>query len=202
MGELSLEAVWARYRRAKARRRAGRASGGTATPTRCRSVAPASIRHSRPGANPAERLFDGTALDAVDQLGASLLAELTPPCSQWFGLIPGREVGPLERGLVAEALDDVTRTVQAHFDRSNFAVEMHQALLDLVTVGNATLLFEEAPLGGLSAFRLTAVPMSEIAFEAGPDGQIDGHFRERSLPLDVLRARFPEAELPKSIVAS
>jgi hypothetical protein len=37
--------------------------------------------------------------------------------------------------------------------------------------------------------------MNEIVFEAGPDGQIDGHFRERSLPLDVLQARFPGAEL-------
>ena len=141
-------------------------------------------------------MFDGTALDAVDQLGASLLAELTPPGSQWFGLVPGQAIGPLERGLFAEALDGVTQTIQTHFDRSNFAVEMHQALLDLVTVGNATLLFEEAPIGSLSAFRLTAVPMSEIAFEAGPDGQIDGHFRERCLSLDVLRARFPDAELP------
>ena len=202
MGELSLEAVWARYQRAKLRRRAWeglwRDCYSYALPQRGAGLDPA----SRPGANPAERLFDSTALDAVDQLGASLLAELTPPSSQWFGLVPGREVGPLERGLLAEALDEVTRTVQGHFDRSNFAVEMHQALLDLVTVGNATLLFEEAPLGGVSAFRLTAVPMSEIAFEAGPDGQIDGHFRDRSLPLDVLRARFPEAVLPKSIVAS
>ncbi len=201
MGELSLEAVWARYRRAKLRRRAWeglwRDCYTYALPQRGAGLDPA----SRPGGNPAERLFDSTALDAVDQLGASLLAELTPPGSQWFGLVPGRAVGPLERGLVAEALDNVTHTVQGHFDRSNFAVEMHQALLDLVTVGNATLLFEEAPLGGLSAFRLSAVPMGEIAFEAGPDGHIDGHFRDRSLPLDVLRARFPDAALPTSAIA-
>jgi hypothetical protein len=199
MGELSLEAVWARYQRAKARRRPWeglwrdcylyalpqRGAGFDAT--------------LRPGANPAEHLFDGTALDAVDQLGASLLAELTPPGSQWFGLVPGRAIGPLERGLLADALDGVTQTVQMHFDRSNFAVEMHQALLDLVTVGNATLLFEEAPLGSFSAYRLTAVPMGEIAFEAGPDGQIDGHFRERCLSLDLVRAKFPDAELPNSL---
>jgi Bacteriophage head to tail connecting protein len=53
----------------------------------------------------------------------------------------------------------------------------------------------------LSAFRLSAVPMGEITFEAGPDGQIDGHFRERSLPLDVLLARFPGAELPNGVSA-
>lgn len=198
MGDLSLDAVWSRYQRAKQRRRCWeslwRECYTFALPQRGSGFS----SEIRPGANPVERLFDGTALDGVEQLAASLLAELTPPWSQWFGLIPGRDIGSIERGAVAEALDRVTQTIQAHFDRSNLAVEIHQAFSDLVTVGSATLLFEEAPVGGLSAFRLTAVPMSEILFEAGPDGQIDGHFRERSLPLDLLQVRFPGCELPKS----
>ena len=201
MGDLSLDAVWSRYQRAKQRRRCWeglwRECYTYALPQRGTGFG----AEFRPGANPVERLFDGTALDGVEQLGASLLAELTPPWSQWFGLIPGRDVGPLQRGAVAEALDRVTQTIQAHFDRSNFAVEIHQCFLDLVTVGSATLLFEEAPIGGMSAFRLSAVPMNEIVFEAGPDGQIDGHFRERSLPLDLIQARFPGAEL-KAATAS
>ena len=45
----------------------------------------------------ADGLFDGTAPDAVEQLAASLLAELTPPWSQWFGFRPGHDVGPDER---------------------------------------------------------------------------------------------------------
>ena len=174
MGDLSLDAVWSRYQRAKQRRRCWeslwRECYTYALPQRGAGFG----SEFRPGANPVERLFDGTALDGVEQLGASLLAELTPPWSQWFGLMPGPRRRPLERGAVAEALDRVTQTVQAHFDRSNFAVEIHQCFLDLVTVGSATLLFEEAPIGGLSAFRLSAVPMNEIVFEAGPDGQIDG----------------------------
>jgi hypothetical protein len=201
MGDLSLDAVWSRYQRAKRRRRCWeslwRECYTYALPQRGAGFG----SEFRPGANPVERLFDGTALDGAEQLGASLLAELTPPWSQWFGLIPGRDVGPLERGAVAEVLDRATQTVQAHFDRSNFAVEIHQCFLDLVTAGSATLLFEEAPIGGLSAFRLSAVPMNEIVFEAGPDGQIDGHFRERSLPLDLLQARFPGADL-KAITAA
>ena len=201
MGDLSLDTVWSRYQRAQQRRRCWeslwRECYTHALPQRGAGFS----SEFRPGANPVDRLFDGTALDAVEQLGASLLAELTPPWSEWFGLIPGRDVGMLERAAVAEALDRVTQTVQAHFDRSNFAVEIHQCFLDLVTVGSATLLFEEAPIGGLSAFRLSAVPMGEIAFEAGADGQIDGHFRARSLPLDMLGARFPDAELPKALTA-
>ncbi|HEX2459521.1 MAG TPA: portal protein, partial [Vicinamibacterales bacterium] len=202
MGDLSLDAVWSRWQRAKQRRRSWESLWREcyihALPQRGAGFG----SEFRPGNNPVDRLFDGTALDAVEQLGASLLAELTPPWSQWFGLIPGREVGAIERGAVAEALDRVTQTVQAHFDRSNFAVEIHQCFLDLITVGSATLLFEEAPIGSLSAFRLSAVPMSEIVFEAGPDGQIDGHFRERTLPLDMLQARFPGAELPRALTAS
>ena len=202
MGDLSLDAVWSRYQRARQRRRCWESLWREcyihALPQRGAGFG----AEFRPGANPVERLFDGTALDGVEQLAASLLAELTPPWSQWFGLIPGREVGGVERGAVAEALDGMTQTVQAHFDRSNFAVEIHQCFLDLVTVGSATLLFEEAPIGGLSAFRLSAVPMSEIIFEAGPDGQIDGHFRERTLPLDLLQARFPSAELPEAVTTS
>lgn len=200
MGDLSLEAVWSRYQRAKKRRRCWeslwRECYTYAQPQRGAGLG----AEFAPGRNHAERLFDGTAPDAVEQLAASLLAELCPPWSAWFGLIPGRDLGGLERGVLAETLDGVTQTLQAHFDRSNFAVEIHQAFLDLVTVGSATLLFEEAPVGGLSAFRLTAVPMAEMVFEAGPDGQIGGHFRQSSLPLDMLRARFPDAELPKSLL--
>jgi len=202
MHQLSLEAVWSRYQQAKRRRRCWeslwRECFTYALPRRGTGF-DAGLGGGR---NPAERLFDGTALDGVDQLAASLLAELTPPWSQWFGLTPGREVGPLERGHVAEHLDEVTHTVQAHFDRSNFAVEIHQAFLDLVTVGSATLLFEEAPFGDASAFRLTAVPMHEIFFEAGPDGRIEGHFRQSTLSLNRLRGRFPNAHLPEGIIAA
>jgi Bacteriophage head to tail connecting protein len=201
MGDLSLDTVWSRYQRAKQRRRCWESLWRECYTYGLPQRGAGFGSEFRPGGNPVERLFDGTALDGVEQLGASLLAELTPPWSQWFGLIPGRDVGPIERGAVADTLDRVTQTVQAHFDRSNFAVEIHQSFLDLITVGSATLLFEEAPIGGLSAFRLSAVPMGEITFEAGPDGQIDGHFRERSLPLDVLLARFPGAELPNGVSA-
>lgn len=202
MRELSLEAVWSRYQQARKRRRCWeglwRDCYTYALPYRGAGFTP----EVAPGRNPAERLFDGTALDAVEQLAASLLAELTPPWSQWFGLIPGRDVGPLERGLLADTLDGVTQTVQAHFDRSNFALEMHQAFLDLVTVGSGTLLLEEAPIGSSSAFRFTAVPMAEVMFEAGPDGHIEGHFRQSMLSPGALRTRFPGAHLPESVLAA
>lgn len=142
-----------------------------------------------------EALFDGTATDAVDQLASSLLAELTPPWSRWFAFAPGRGVPSEDRGIAASILDSLSERMQSHFDRSNFAVEVHQCYLDLATIGSACLLFEESLYGEASAFRFQAVPIGEVVFEEGPSGRPDTTFRRSELTTDALRARFPQMTL-------
>jgi hypothetical protein len=135
-----------------------------------------------PASRAAERMFDGTAADAVEQLSASLLAHLTPPWSRWFGLRPGQAIAQSPAaGALAERLDGIADLVQGHFDRSNFAVEMHQCFLDLATVG------------ALSAFRFAAVPASEVLIEDDQLGGIGRIFRRSRLtPAGLLKA-FPGA---------
>ncbi len=77
----------------------------------------------QPGENRMERLYDGTALDAVEQLAASLLGNLMPPWTQWFGLKPGPDLSVSQAESLAPVLEKAARTIQAHFDRSNFVVE-------------------------------------------------------------------------------
>ncbi len=141
------------------------------------------------GAGAAGRIYDATAADAAEQLAASLLAELTPPFERWVGFEPGQEAGPES----AEMLDMAAEALQGHLDRSAFAVEMHQALLDLVALGTGCLLFEESALGAASAFRFTAVPLREAVLEEGPEGRLDRVWRRRELGPAALRARFPRA---------
>ena len=149
------------------------------------------------GAPPAlsGRLFDGTAPDAVDQLAASLLARLTPPWSRWFGLAAGRDLTQDEQQKVGPELEAIAETLQMHFDRSNFAVEIHQCYLDLAAAGTACLLFEEAPIGTDSAFRFTAVPLPEVWLEDGGQGRLDTVFRRSALGGEAFRRRFPKAAL-------
>ncbi|MDW3204477.1 MAG: portal protein [Alphaproteobacteria bacterium] len=146
-----------------------------------------------PGERKTDRLFDGTAPEAVDQLAASLMAELTPPWSRWFGFVPGTAVPEQDAQRLAAPLEEVAATVQSHFDRSNFAVEIHQCYLDLVTAGTACLLFEEAPLGEPAAFRFTAVPLGEAVLEEGASGLLDVTFRRHEYSGEALAARFPHA---------
>ena len=152
-----------------------------------------------PGERRVDRLFDGTAPDAVEQLAASLLSELTPPWSRWFGFQPGPTLTGAERDRVAPLLDRAAGIVQAHFDRSNFAVEIHQAFLDLVTVGTASLLMEEAAPGAPSSLRFTAVPLAEAVLEEGPDGRLDATFRRSEATLAQILQRFPGADLPDEL---
>jgi hypothetical protein len=147
-----------------------------------------------PGAAP---LFDATAADAAESLAASLLAELAPPWSRWFGLAPTRalEEGPDAQRLSA-ALEDAAAVLQGHLDRSNFALELHQAFLDLVVAGTGLLLVEEAPAGEPSVLRFRAVPLREAVMEEGASGRLDTVFRSLRLTPAEIRARWPDAPLP------
>ncbi len=152
------------------------------------------------GRNRMDRLYDATAMDAVEQLAASLMANLTPPWTQWFGLKPGPDLSPQEAANLAPALEKAGRTLQAHFDRSNFIVEIHQAYLDLIVGGTAALYIDEAEPGAFSAFRFSAVPLSSAVLEEGTHGLLDGAFRSQDLTLMQLKNRFPLAVLPDAIV--
>lgn len=186
----SLPAVFRRFASARERRSAWeelwRDCYAYALPMRGHGLSQAAFA----GSNHAERLFDGTAPDAVEQLAASLLAELTPPWSRWFGLKPGHDVDPSDKDELAEILDSAAARVQGHFDRSNFAVEIHQCFLDLVTTGTATLLFEEAPVGCPTAFRFSAIPAAEIFIDGDVNGQIERHYRVTKSTLSEIRRRF------------
>lgn len=153
----------------------------------------------RAGDSRMEHLFDATAMDAADQLAASLLGNLTPLWSQWFGLKPGPDLSAEEASRLAPVLEKAGKTIQDHFDRSNFAVEIHQCYLDLVVGGTAALAFEEADAGGFSAFKFTSIPLSRVTLEEGESGALDESYRTIPLTLAQMRERYPLAELPAKI---
>lgn len=158
-------------------------------------------RINQPGRIRTERLYDGTALDAVDQLAASLLGHLTPPWTQWFGFRPGPDLSPEEADALAPVLENSARIVQAHFDRSNFSVEMHQCYLDLVVGGTSALYFEEMEPGSFSAFKFSSIPLADIMLEEGENGYLDGSFRQMKLTLAQLKDRYPTADIPMDIIS-
>ncbi|MGH1403633.1 MAG: portal protein [Alphaproteobacteria bacterium] len=145
-------------------------------------------------------IYDATAMDAADQLAASLLGNLTPTWSQWFGLKPGPDMSAEQADRLSPILEQAAKTIQAHFDRSNFAVEIHQCYLDLVVGGTASLSFEEADPGEFSAFRFFSNPLKYVVLEEGASGYLDGTFRTIHMTFEQLSARYPSAELPADLL--
>ncbi len=139
------------------------------------------------------KLFDGTAADAIDQLASSLLAQLTPPFSSWIAVGPGPSAGPEDVQALGPALREMNAVLQGHFDRSNFAVEMHQAFLDLVIFGTACLRFDEADPGESSAFHFSALPLHAVHFLDSARGSLDAAFSRLTLGTEEVLARFPQA---------
>jgi hypothetical protein len=139
-----------------------------------------------------ERLYDGTALDAVDQLASLLLGNITPPLTPWFGLKPGTQVSADDAKKMAPILEKATRVLQAHFDQSNFIVEFHQSLIDLIVAGTASLAFDESDPGEMSAFTFSAIPLSQVAFEEGKRGILDTTYRHYTMTADDIAARYPD----------
>lgn len=186
---LSPEQVMRTYQNAKERRRLWESHW-----TECYDYAlPLRGTREQSGAKTADKLFDGTAPDAVDQLAASLLSNLTPPWSKWIGLMAGTEVNDEDAEIIAPKLENISKTLQFHFDRSNFTIEIHQCFLDLVTAGTACLMLEESPLGEASAFQFTAVPLFDVVFEDSAAGRLDGTLRRMELTPRELKKRYPNA---------
>jgi hypothetical protein len=190
-GDAELDALLARHGRALARRRPWEATWkecyDLALPGRATDGAPT--------------LYDGTAADAAEQLAASLLAELTPPWTRWFGFAPGRAAAAegLEAERFATTLEAAAEALHGELARSNLAVELHQCFLDLVVAGTACLAVEEAAPGEPSALRFAAVPLAEVVLEEGPEHRLDTVFRSSALTLAEIIARFGPVALPRSL---
>lgn len=152
------------------------------------------------GAAKVDKLYDGTALDAVEQLAASMLGNLTPPWTQWFGFKPGPDLSPAQAEQLAPVLEKAAQIIQSHFDRSNFLVEMHQCYLDLVVGGTAALAFEENEPGAFSAFKFSAIPLGQMALAEGNDGYLRQAYRTLPLTLSQMKERYPLSEIPAKTI--
>lgn len=100
-------------------------------------------------------LFDATAMDAADNLAASIYTLLTPPESMWLQLVPESSESP--------DAQVATNVLRAHLNDSNFYTTIHQCYIDLVVLGTACLFMGQNPIGASSAFNFSAIPMSDMA---------------------------------------
>src|SRR5574343_328639 len=84
------------------------------------------------GANKSEKIFDSTALLALERFSAAMESMLTPRTQQWHKLTP-IESSLKEDVEVSRYLDEVTRILFAvrYSPRANFASQANEIYMDL-----------------------------------------------------------------------
>ena len=130
-----------------------------------------------------DRIFDSTALTAIQQGASKLQENIAPIWSRWATFQPSNEVirmvesgdyGVTEQD-IRENLDEQAETVFDYINRSNFATQFYESALDLL-IGTATLRIDETDDESMP-FCFHSVPQKGIAFEEGPYGTIETHWR-------------------------
>jgi len=131
-----------------------------------------------------ERIFDSTSVESI-QLGASKLQEnIAPIWSRWANLEPSNEIlSIIESGNtdvsekdIRENLEKQAEVIFDYINRSNFATQFYESTLDLL-IGTGTLRIDEEDDESMPIV-FNAIPQKGIAFEEGPHGTIETHWRK------------------------
>ena len=146
-----------------------------------------------PGQNKMVRVFDSTAINAVQRFANRIQSGLFPPYAEWCRLEPGVEI-PEDRKVEAQsALDLYATTMFSVLRQSNFDLAMGEFLLDLA-VGTAVMLVQ--PGDETTPVRFTAVPQYLVSIEEGAHGKVDNVYRRMRLKGEAITQHWQDADIP------
>jgi hypothetical protein len=124
-----------------------------------------------PGQNKTSRLFDSTLQEATYTAANTMIATIFPPWTRWCDFAPGGAIPkadvPKE---IVQGLQDATEVFFDFLNNSNFDTVIGEAALDLM-IGTGSLQFDEGD--DERPFVFSAVPLSTIEIEEGPDGSVE-----------------------------
>lgn len=123
------------------------------------------------GKKHSEKIFDSTALLALERFSAAMESMLTPRTQQWHRMTPiAAELK--EDNEVAKYLDEVARILFAvrYSPRANFASQANEIYMDLGAFGTGGMYIEDEVGRGI---RYASIPLEQLFFATSQFGDID-----------------------------
>lgn len=149
------------------------------------------IQNRKPdGTKQTDKQYDSAGESAGQILASTMAGTMWSAAQKWFGLIP-RDTALRKQQQVIEWLEECADRLYAAFNNqpSNFHGEMAEVALDLVYIGTAAILQEEAQtitrniFGG---FRFRALDFGEYWISENQFGRVDTLYREFEMTYDAL----------------
>ena len=135
-----------------------------------------------------EKIFDETCVVGVQEFASRLQQGLVPNFARWADFQAGSETPSTQKEKINNQLDEVTDYVFEIIQQSNFAQEIHESFMDLA-VGTAVLGVEEG--NAINPINFSAIPLTDVVLDTGPDDRIDHVFREREMRYSDIKIVFP-----------
>lgn len=144
------------------------------------------------------RRYDGTAVLALDQAGASIYSMLTATDNIWAPLEfedKWRKDDPDARAWINKVNEIVFRSLDP--SRDNFYNDAPEVILDSIGLGDGV--FYSARQPGSELFHSKAIPWREAVFDIGAFGEVTHFDRWYSEPLWNIAELFGEDSLPEKV---
>jgi hypothetical protein len=139
-----------------------------------------------------DRLFDSTAVSAVQGLASQTLDDVWPADQTPFMLKAGKRVPEEKREEMNRRLASVSEDVIEVINNSNFRSAGHECFLDYC-IGTGIMLIEAGD--ALRPVNFRSIPLTECVLDTGPRGEVDCLMMEREIRLGDIRKLWPKARL-------
>lgn len=134
---------------------------------------------SNAGTRKTRRLYDSTALQAVQDLASAFQSTLTNPATTWSKLrYQDDRLNNDEEAL--QWLEQVNKKIHTELAESNFDTEISKSYQSLVALNNMAF-FQESDTdenGIFQGFRFTSLHLSQMAWSENKDGIVDTLYRK------------------------
>jgi hypothetical protein len=142
-------------------------------------------------------IFDSTGPVAIQQGASKLQENIAPIWSRWaiaeISEEMAREIklsgGQVDENQIRESLEEQSEIIFDYINRSNFSTQFFEMALDLL-IGTGTLMVQEETDDDVISFH--ALPQKYIAFEEGPNGKIETHWRKHKVKARDIERMWPD----------
>ncbi len=156
-------------------------------------------RQASKGDTRTENIYDGTAVQANEELASALCTYNVSPTERWFSFEIDDNPEANQDKDVRVWLEQVADAVYAEYqdDRTGFNSSLFENFLDIGSFGNSILNQEYNEKEDCLVFR--AIPLAQIVFCEDQYGMIDKVYRCMEMDKRQLKQRFGERVLPKKV---
>jgi len=144
-----------------------------------------------PGNKTMSKIFDGTAIDAINVCKAGISGMLTNAALPWHGIEMADE--ELNKDpVVQEALAQVNEVMRSEYHESNFYSNIDGVYEEAIGFGQAALYIGQ---GKRSALNFMPIPLRDIYTDEDSEGNVDTVFRMRQMTARQIKQEWPNGKL-------